>query len=179
MTAEIFTVPIPIHAGGTAQLPVNVRLLVAAIGGLGAASLATIALDRIDGGDTALSVLVATATGTDCEDVTPRSRSLFVYALGMLLGLVFEGVVVTYETIGSPVVTFGGIVGLAEGTAAAVVALLTYSAVAYVVVPRYSSSRDNPPELGRRAWLALSVSFGLALGVMVPVAFVHLLPGGH
>lgn len=179
MTAEIFTVHVPIHTGGTAQLPVNVRLLVAAIGGLGAASVATIALDRIDGGDTALSVLVATATGTDCEDVTPRSRSLFVYALGMLLGLVFEGVVVSYEMVGSPVATFGGFVGLAEVTAAAVIALLTYSAVTHGVVPRYASSRDIPPELGRRAWLALSVSFGLALVVMVPVAFVLLLPGAH
>lgn len=178
MTVEIFTVPI--HAGGTAQLPINVRLFVAAIAGLGAAAVATTAVDRFDGGNAALTELVAAATGTTSGDVTPPSRTLFVYAIGMILGLVFEGVVVLYEMTGSPAASLAGIVGAAEVSAAAVVAVVTYASTAHAIVPRSrsSESRDTRGEPLRRAWLALSVTFGLALVVMVPVAFL-LVPGTH
>lgn len=176
MTVEIFTVPI--HAGGTAQLPINVRLFVAAIAGLGAAAVATIAVDRFDGGNAALTELVAAATGTTSGDVTQRSRTLFVYAIGMILGLAFEGVVVIYEMTGSPAASLAGIVGGAEVTAAAVVAIVTYASVTYVIVPRSSANRETHGAPIRRTSLALSVTFGLALVVMVPVAFL-LLPGAH
>lgn len=177
MTVEIFAVPI--HAGGSAELPINVRLFVGAIAGFGAAALAIIALDRIEGGDAALTELVAAAMGTTTGDVTQRSRALFVYAIGMTLGLVFEGVVVLYEMTGSPAASLAGIVGAAEVSAAAVVAVVTYASIAHVIVRSRSAASPEPREAPiRRTCLALSITFGLALVVMVPVAFL-LLPGAH
>lgn len=180
MSFEIFTVPL--HAGATADLPVNVRLFVAAIAGFGAAAFATLGLDRFDDGDAALAVLVASVTGKPAGSVTPRSTSLFVYALGMILGMVFEGVVIVVETFWSPSADVGSIagVGLAEVAAAAAVALALYASITYLAVPRYTEAgtADTPEHPRRRTWLALSATFGLALAILVPVAFL-LLTGGH
>lgn len=199
------TLTVPIHAGATAELPVNVRLFVGAIAGFGAAALATLGLERLDDGEEALSVLVASATGTTPESVTPRSTSLFLYTVGMILGLLYEGVVITYETVWAPTTAFWGVVGPAQITAATVVALGTYVAVTSLVGPlsRYSendgsrtggsrtdgsltdgsrtdeSGTREPYDTPRtRTWLALSLTFGLALVVLVPVT-VLLVPGAH
>lgn len=161
-----------LHVGGTTSLPVNVRLFVAALAGFGAASLATVGVGWLDEWGTALTCLVASVTGDTPANVTPRSRNLFMYTLGMVFGMLFEGFIIGYEAMRPVIVRFVGIVSLSDVVAAAVVALLMYAPVAYLVFPRYLEQQDFRPQASRRAWLAGSVVYGVALLVVVPVAYL-------
>jgi len=171
----LFEIPtVLLHAGSTANLPVNIRLFVAALAGFGAASLTAVSIGWLDEGGTALACLVAYTTGVPPANVTPRSRSLFIYTLGMVLGMLFEGFVIGYETMRPVIVRFVGIVSLSDIVAAAAVALLMYAPVAYLVFPRYRERQELRVKAIRRAWLAASVVYGVSLLVVVPVAYLIL-----
>lgn len=172
MSLEVPTV-IP-HAGSATRLPVNVRLFVAALAGFGAAALTAVGVDRLDEGATTLTFLVAAVTGATPEDVTPRSRTLFTYALGMVLGLLFEGFVVGYEAVRPAIVRFVDVLSLADVAAAAVVVLVMYAPVAYLVFPRYRETCEVPQKALRRTWLAVSVTYAVSLLVVVPLAYLLL-----
>lgn len=160
------------HVGSATRLPVNIRLFVAALAGLGAAALTAISVEWLDEGETTLAFLVAATVGSTPEEITPRSRSLFLYTLGLLLGMLFEGIIIGYEAIRPVIVRFVGIVSLSDIVAAVVVTLLMYATVAYLVFPRYRGTDAPPLEVLRRTWLALSVTYGVALLVLVPVAYL-------
>lgn len=128
------------HAGHTTRLPVSLRLFVAALAGFGAAALTAIVVDWLDEGETTLTLLVAATTGGTPREITSRSRSHFMYTLGMVLGILFEGLLIGYEPIQPAVVRFVDILSLSDVVAAAVVAIVMYVPVVYLVFPRYRGS---------------------------------------
>lgn len=172
MSLEIPTVLL--HVGSATSLPVNVRLFVAALAGFGAASLATVGVGWLDECETAITCLVASVTRDTPANVTPRSRNLFMYTLGMVFGMLFEGFVIGYEAMRPVIVQFVGIVSLSDVVATAAVALLMYAPVAYLVFPRYRERQDLQLQATRRAWLAVSTVYGVALLAVVPVAYLIL-----
>lgn len=164
------------HAGGGTELPVNLRLFVAALAGFAAAALTAIALDRLEAGDRALDVVIATTMGGEPGEITRLTRRLFLYSSGMVLGLLFQVVVIVSEAVAPVDLSIVGSLTLSDVTAAGVVALVCYVAVAHLVFPRYRRGKTSSTDAGRnalrRTWLVVSTVYGVALLVALPVLYL-------
>lgn len=163
------------HVGGGAGLPVPVRLFVAALAGFGAAVLTLLAAERRENIFIAVTHAVGVVAGGSPAEVSPRDRTLSVYAGGMVFGLVFEIFLLGYESVRPLAVIFGGVLYLADLIAAVAVVLVMYLSVISLVWPRCNSGNDTISWTGfNRAWFALSVIYGIALLAVLPAVYFML-----